>query len=755
MAEIVLNCPHCKFQKQVPSTKIPTGKVWVTCPKCSHKFVYSPPSLTAPRTSPPRVVKVDATAGLSGDVKKSGNALIALLFILIFGVLLGLRLYSADRALKIAGPNQIAASSDGVASVWGHRLIVTDINGHIVWEEELPEYIRPVALTWAEGKVWVGDYDSKRIWVADRRGGHWLWQTPFNIRAHFKIVPDLSRDRIYVSDGAGHRIFVYDAEGALRNAFGHEGTEDGEFLFPNDFFLMPSGELAIGNTNRMTVDLYSGEGEFIRVLCRTLPPELANNAGTDSLKALEAKLGHYYPTDVVISGDSIITLDSDAEHEFGFVRKYSADGALEGKGEEVLRLHYRDIALLDDRLILTHDRDRKITTLSAEDLSPVGDFSHELSALAASYQREFEKWENLSGLSIKALGVLFAVVLILYLRYRRKIEKTGEELKAPADGVQQTADQVLATATVIEPKKRWYVLPALILLPIVSLVLMITFAAMFRGQHVPAPLLLIPVVAAGVLTWLVQLSPTANFAFRKHLRRMLKQTLRVCPNSMRVTAVASSAAKGWNGKRSTSIQQGGIVILFGEYEVRFVFLSLPAISWLTKVTGHMDIAYRELAVADATIPLMNGLEIIADGKKITVLNADKRFVRALRTEFDTRIAAAKVKGEDHRPVELRSNRDVPPLKAIARGRTNLHAALLSLILPGLGQFYNREIGKGGIMLLRLAITVITLGLLWEPVLSRSAANWKIGTGFLLVYALTIIFLYWSSIADAYRGGEEA
>lgn len=71
-----------------------------------------------------------------------------------------------------------------------------------------------------------------------------------------------------------------------------------------------------------------------------------------------------------------------------------------------------------------------------------------------------------------------------------------------------------------------------------------------------------------------------------------------------------------------------------------------------------------------------------------------------------------------RPV---SNRNTTELGGYAQGKTPLVACVLSLLIIGLGQFYNRDMKKGGMMLVGGALVgAITGGILWFVIAVYSA-----------------------------------
>ena len=64
-----ITCPHCRYSKNIPDSKIPPTAARVSCPKCGAKFDLNSPGVSFPETDPvydenPSADKI--TAGVSG-----------------------------------------------------------------------------------------------------------------------------------------------------------------------------------------------------------------------------------------------------------------------------------------------------------------------------------------------------------------------------------------------------------------------------------------------------------------------------------------------------------------------------------------------------------------------------------------------------------------------------------------------------------------------------------------------------------------
>jgi hypothetical protein len=94
---------------------------------------------------------------------------------------------------------------------------------------------------------------------------------------------------------------------------------------------------------------------------------------------------------------------------------------------------------------------------------------------------------------------------------------------------------------------------------------------------------------------------------------------------------------------------------------------------------------------------------------------------------------------------------------IKRSRSPGLAVLLSAIVPGLGQFYNRQWGKGGGFLVgALSLMLVLNNLADQALLERAAADAPLGSfGPLLTVLLLLLALVTWSVVDAARSARRS
>jgi len=78
------------------------------------------------------------------------------------------------------------------------------------------------------------------------------------------IAIDGKGGRIYLLDGTGHRVAVFDLAGTHLFSFGKGGEGDGEFNRPIPITINHKGEVIVGDTINARVQIFDKDGKFLR-----------------------------------------------------------------------------------------------------------------------------------------------------------------------------------------------------------------------------------------------------------------------------------------------------------------------------------------------------------------------------------------------------------------------------------------------------------------------------------------------------------
>lgn len=732
MSDIILTCPSCKFSKAVDPHKIPRTTKRVTCPKCQHLFPYTqPPTIDQfNQTIPPITSEpiVPPSIEPEGDLRKPQNLRFALLFLLIFAALLMGRLYFSHRAVKSPTPNFITASEYGVATLWLDRIMVTDHAGNLVKQIQLPEDVTPTQMIWAGEDLWVADYDSKNILIASASGQRWLPLKGPEISAHFKVAPDFSNNRVFVS--AGHSIHVYDLQGRFSHSFGKEGERPGEFKFPNQFLLNDSGNLLIANTKSPAIDEYAPDGTFIARLVKPM--------GDSTYR---------YPTNVVLTPDRIVTLEADGFLEKGRIALYDLRGRYLGRNEIVADFQViGDIAAWEGRILATDMVNSRVYAFAADDLHFLGDYSEDLKRLGEESRVRAKTWNRLATLSL--LGMLALLMPIVYFYYKFRA-------KAGVDAKSQFLNQSANVETVEVNRRN--------ALDRVSLDTLGPIEFIAVETHIVVDILSfvclgIPILGMTLLKpLLITNSKGLTALFLMGIFVVLLAGLLLCLRSSWGCPVSLKKARKL---LETLLKNKGVEVMVGVQQVGIGFcvdknsllllmtprqLTVAEFDWFGQVRHISRIGYEEVRVETVRF-VMPAITLIYGGKKKMLQALDRSFLDRLRTaieKYQQTISSGSVSAAPSFPKTVADH-----MEAIKQFHPK--AALFSALFPGLGQFYKRHIIRGTLFMLGFVPVALSLAVNIEPAMNGSL-DWAKESIINLLIVLSVgVPVYVVSLWDALR-----
>jgi DNA-binding beta-propeller fold protein YncE len=153
----------------------------------------------------------------------------------------------------------------------------------------------------AAGRVYVADGQGAKIVVFDPSGAY---KTAFVMKDARPVGLALNEraGRLYVADAAGHRIVVFGLDGKQLFAFGGQGRDRGKFNLPLDVAVDLEGAVYVLDARNFRVQIFDADGRFLRTFGSVGdgPGFFANPKGID----VDSE-GHIYVTDAAFNNFQI------------------------------------------------------------------------------------------------------------------------------------------------------------------------------------------------------------------------------------------------------------------------------------------------------------------------------------------------------------------------------------------------------------------------------------------------------------------
>ncbi|KAI8506265.1 hypothetical protein Bbelb_156920 [Branchiostoma belcheri] len=140
-------------------------------------------------------------------------------------------------------------------------------------EGKLTKTVKPDCLQHATGVAVMKD---GRMVVADNRqmsclllqhdGSHIRDIGKGQLQNPWFIAMDESRDLLFLTDTAAHKVFVFDLEGKLKFSFGKFGENEGEFNRPSGITLDPAGNIVVADLNNRRLQEFRPDGTYLRTV---------------------------------------------------------------------------------------------------------------------------------------------------------------------------------------------------------------------------------------------------------------------------------------------------------------------------------------------------------------------------------------------------------------------------------------------------------------------------------------------------------
>jgi DNA-binding beta-propeller fold protein YncE len=223
--------------------------------------IIFPELANAPKwPSPPDVARITWVGQLatSADLKPGINGLEAL----------GGLLFGKESSHSMLSP--IAVCTDN-----GDRLFVADSNAQLVhvfdlntrqyamWKpgKDQPPFNQPVGIAWdAQGRrLLVSDSVAGAIYLFNNEGGYVGQMGTGVVQRPVGLAVDSSQGRVFVADAGAHQVLVFGADGTLQRRLGARGEGPGQFNYPTNVALDPTGLLYVSDSLNFRVQQFDAQ----------------------------------------------------------------------------------------------------------------------------------------------------------------------------------------------------------------------------------------------------------------------------------------------------------------------------------------------------------------------------------------------------------------------------------------------------------------------------------------------------------------
>jgi hypothetical protein len=646
-------------------------------------------------------------------------------FLLLVVILVGIRLWADGKQRNVPFPNFIATSSHQVAVSWGEQVYLLDNGGAITGKLLLPPDTMLTQLAYVGNELWLADHKSKTI----KRLRNGVWETLINGAGRFhgayKFAADPEAGVIFVSDSSNHTIHQFKNDGTYLRSFGREGKAPGDLMFPNTILFDQAGNLIVANTNCLRIDLFSRQGEFLKTIAHV------------------RSIGLYrFPTLMTKVGDRLAFLHT-IDLLQAKIMLYGEDGQTIGEFSTPKQIEEAgDIAALSGDILVSDQKERKVYRFSADTRELLGPFSTDLETLGLTHAKTQHRYQLIADLTLVIMLVATVPLLFLYLRFRRLEQK---HLASTDSSAMIPSSAIWAS----QYNRRKLLIAVLVML--VSLGIFAVSFLLIAKLHILLGMLCY--LGHAALAWYGYLylsiaSGYLNPSREETMQRLVKITFLKAASVLDPGERVEVCTAAWlqpTRKQAALVLFTNRRVLICDYSVnragirQFDYGSLAAGTIKTlKPSAYLPSVYFGLSLATEA----------AVAPTLTLYNCDETLVSRIKQYLETRdrsgepVADAVLCDICYQPLQGTHCTRCPDQK---RNRTPM---VLSLLFPGLGQFYNRELWNGTIYGAVFSAGFVSMTLPVIKIMNRSAETGSAGYDWLLQNCGWMLFLYVTSAVDA-------
>lgn len=628
----------------------------------------------------------------SGLSKKDIRILIIGIVLVAFFVFLPT--WSSYQATKLSGPRLIAQDSE--KRIWiddNTAIYILDSDGTILHTHSIKSLgITPPLAAFCpmpDGGLLIGSRETGFIhhirYDGTRAGFINLSETaagrPFGA---FHLLYDSGKDEIYLSDTSNHRVIVINKSGELLRSKGSTGTP-GFFYFPNAMVEDKRGRILLADTNNHEIQVLSQDLEL-----------------EETINPLSFSDGYFvWPALVGIDGKGRI-----------YVVNYSDDmqyGALVRLGEEgeietfPLEEGIMPISMLvrDKDVLLTDKKDFTIYRIDAES-EEVSLFGSE--ALRSIFEASHKKIKvyHIVKTASRYLLVIFLVVLLIFLAIERKRRAAAKKVAATID--KRLPGQPVSSSLV------WVPIVAVFGVMLLLLLILLVVLSIWRPCAVVGTLSVICVLYVACLIFILFWSRSRaliQYANNKVFKRHASAIQKCVPADEPILLLGICQIKF------------GPVFLIATKN-RFILFSMNRFfthimniqEVLFSSINRLSISRRTFAnkIRLARVRFIFSLKGLSKDFviKFQDYNTAKQLLEIAETPSTGRAAGVPVIQSRCKTccsvLDLQGNCPSCGVKAVSMWKP----VLLSVLLPGLGQLYHRDLFKGCLFIIIYGLSIIFL-----------------------------------------------
>jgi len=217
-----------------------------------------------------------------------------------------------------------------VSDTDNHQVQVYDYNGKFqrligAPEEGKDPLVRtPYGLAVSGGKLFVADLDGHHIAIFGTDGEFQGYFKPqeeglYRKPGDLKIIDD----KMYLTDVIKMKVLVFDLDGKLLLEFGEEGTEPGQFSYPNGVAVDKEGNIFVADSGNNRIQVFDSGGSYLR----TIGGEEGRIGSLTTARGIDLdRQGNIY----VVTGllGQVVLFNSDGEERYRIGSRGTEDGQL-------------------------------------------------------------------------------------------------------------------------------------------------------------------------------------------------------------------------------------------------------------------------------------------------------------------------------------------------------------------------------------------------------------------------------------------